>query len=218
MTCPKQTPRAPRLGNPTVRTLLTDRALPALDAPRRIGVDWLQEGDAHLDMDVAGVHFVKDVCFRVTDYSDVPGRLPMGRVQLVWEPIDHGDVYPAITADLEIEPIDEKRTMISLLASYEPPLGRIGAVVDRVAMHRIAEAALARFFERLTTQDAETSPERWHLSGGVLVRMRVQQVAVPPHHRGRTRRIIIAAYHPSDVRISQMLQQLGAHVRMDTNI
>lgn len=137
---------------PAVRTLLIDRTLPALDAPRRIGVDWLQEGDGHLDMDVAGLHFVKDVCFRVAEYSDVPGPLPMGRVQLVWEPIDHGDIYPAITADLEIEPIDEKRTMISLLASYEPPLGRIGAVVDRVAMHRIVEAALAGFFEGLLVE------------------------------------------------------------------
>jgi hypothetical protein len=134
---------------PTVRALLTDRALPALDAPRRIALDCLHEGDAHLDIDVAGVHFVKDVCFRVADYTDVPGPLPMGRIQLMWEPLDRGDAYPAITADLEIEPIDEKRTMISLLASYEPPLGRIGAVVDRMAMHRVAEAALTRFFEGL---------------------------------------------------------------------
>ena len=137
---------------PTVRSLLTDRALPALDAPRRIGVDWLHEGEGHLDMDVAGMHFVKDVCFRVADYADVPGPLPMGRVRLEWEPIDHADTYPAISADLEIEPIDDKRTMVSLLASYEPPLGRIGAVVDRVAMHRIAEAALARFFEGLLAE------------------------------------------------------------------
>ena len=137
---------------PTARALLADRALPALDAPRRIGVDWMHEGDTHLDMDVAGVHLVKDVCFRVADYADVPGPLPMGRVQLVWEPIDHADIYPAITADLEIEPIDDRRTMVSLLAAYEPPLGRIGAVVDRVAMHRIAEAALARFFEGLLSE------------------------------------------------------------------
>jgi hypothetical protein len=135
-----------------VRTLLLDRALPALDAPRRIGLDWLHEGDTRLDVDLAGVHFVKDVCFRVADYVDMPGPLPLGRVELTWEPLDHADVYPAITADLEIEPIDERRTMISLLASYQPPLGRIGAVVDRVAMHRIAESALARFFEGLLVE------------------------------------------------------------------
>ena len=132
-----------------VRELLGNRSLPALDAPRRIGVDWLSEGDTHMDVDLAGLHLVKDVCFRVTDFADVPGPLPMGRVQLSWEPINHEDVYPVVTADLEIEPIDENRTMVSLLASYQPPLGRIGAVVDRVAMHRVAESALRRFFEGL---------------------------------------------------------------------
>ena len=56
---------------------------------------------------------------------------------------------PPISADLEIEPIDEGRTMVSLLANYEPPLGRVGTLMDRVAMHRIADTALKRYFERL---------------------------------------------------------------------
>lgn len=135
-----------------IRRFLTDESLPALDAPRRVGVDWIREGDAHLDLDVAGLHLVKDVCFRVTDFADVPGPLPMGRVQLSWEPIAHEDIYPTVTADLEIEPIDDRRTMVSLLASYQPPLGRIGAVVDRVAMHRVADSALRRFFEGLLAE------------------------------------------------------------------
>jgi hypothetical protein len=145
-----------------VRRLLTERAVPALDAPRRIGVDWLiQGGDAHRDLDVAGVHLVKEVCFRVADYAQLPGALPLGRIQLSWEPLDHDDIYPTLTADLEIEPIDERRTMVSLLASYNPPLGRIGAVVDRVAMHRIAESALRRFFEGLIAEiktNAQVTP------------------------------------------------------------
>lgn len=132
-----------------VRQFLADQSLPALDAPRRIGVDWLRERDTHLDVNLAGLHLVKDVCFRVTDFTDIPGPLPMGRIQLSWEPVEHEDVYPTVTADLEIEPIDDHRTMVSLLASYQPPLGRIGAVVDRVAMHRVAESALRRFFEGL---------------------------------------------------------------------
>ncbi|MEN8233676.1 MAG: hypothetical protein ABFR89_01990 [Actinomycetota bacterium] len=135
-----------------IRAFLTGRSLPVLDAPRRIGVDWLSEGTAHLEFDIARAHLVKEVCFRVADYSDVSGPLPMGRVQLSWEPLDHTDIYPIVSADLEIEPIDHERTMVSLLASYDPPLGRIGAVVDRVAMHRIAESALRRFFERLVSE------------------------------------------------------------------
>lgn len=135
-----------------IRSFLTSRSLPVLDAPRRIGVDWLGEGTAHLEFDIARAHLVKEVCFRVADYADVPGPLPLGRVQLSWEPLDHTDIYPIVTADLEIEPIDHERTMVSLLASYTPPLGRIGAVVDRVAMHRLAESALRRFFERLVAE------------------------------------------------------------------
>ena len=134
------------------RRLLAEQTLPALDAPRRVGVDWLHEGETHLDVDLAGLHLAKDVCFRVADFADVPGPLPMGRVQLSWEPVEHRDVFPTVTADLEIEPIDDRRTMVSLLASYQPPLGRIGAVVDRVAMHRVAETALRRFFEGLLAE------------------------------------------------------------------
>jgi len=135
-----------------VEGLLLGRTVPALDAPRRIGVSRLYEGDAHIDLDVGGLHLVKEVCFRVGDYSEFPGPVPMGRIQLSWEPLDHDDIYPTVNADLEIEPIDERRTMVSLLASYTPPLGRIGAVVDRVAMHRLAESALRRFFEGLIAE------------------------------------------------------------------
>ncbi len=135
-----------------VERLLKERAVPALDAPRRIGVTHLAEADRQMDFDLAGVHLVKEVCFRVADYSSFQGTIPLGRICLSWEPLDHDDIYPTVTADLEIEPIDERRTMVSLLASYEPPLGRIGAVVDRVAMHRVAEAALRRFFEGLIAE------------------------------------------------------------------
>ena len=80
----------------------------------------------------------------------------MGRLQMSWEPVEQSDLYPVVTADLEIEPIDDDRTMVSLLASYDPPLGRIGAIVDRVAMHRVAQAALGRFFSHLLHEIRES--------------------------------------------------------------
>jgi hypothetical protein len=132
-----------------VREVLAARSLRSLEAPRRLAMDWLHEGEARLEVELAGLHLMKEVCFRVSYYMDVPGRLPMGRLQLSWESVEHADVYPIVTADLEIEPIDNNRTMVSLLASYDPPLGRLGAIVDRVAMHRVAEAALGRFFTDL---------------------------------------------------------------------
>lgn len=132
-----------------IREVLVDREVASLTAPRRLSMDWLHEGESTLEVEMAGVHLVKEVLFRVSDYVDVPGHLPMGRLQLSWEPTDTTDLYPVVHADLEIEPIDPQRTMISLLASYVPPLGRIGKIVDRVAMHSVAQVALSRFFSEL---------------------------------------------------------------------
>jgi hypothetical protein len=143
-----------------IRHVLMSREVSSLDAPRRLAMDWLHEGESKLEVEMAGLHLVKEVVFRVSDYVDVPGRLRMGRLQMSWEPVDHSDLYPVVTADLEIEPIDEDRTMVSLLASYDPPLGRIGAIVDRVAMHRIAQAALGRFFSELLNDVRESVRSR----------------------------------------------------------
>ena len=132
-----------------IREVLVDRKVASLMAPQRLSMDWLHEGEGTLEIELAGVHLVKEVLFRVSDYVDVPGRLPMGRLQMSWEPTDNTDLYPVVNADLEIEPIDGNRTMISLLASYVPPLGRIGKIVDRVAMRNVAQVALGRFFSDL---------------------------------------------------------------------
>ena len=132
-----------------VRDVLIDRALGSLGGPRRHAKDRGHEGESPRGVEMGGNHRGKEVSFRVSDYVDVPGHLPMGRIQISWEPVEQVDVYPVVTADLEIEPIDNDRTMVSLLASYDPPLGRLGAIFDRVAMHRVAEAALGRFFAEL---------------------------------------------------------------------
>lgn len=139
-----------------IREVLIGRGVTSLDAPRRLAIDWLHEGEAKLEVEMGGLHLAKEVVFRVSDYVDVPGRLPMGRLQMSWEPVEQTDLYPVVTADLEIEPIDDDRTMVSLLASYDPPLGRIGAIVDRVAMHRVAQAALGRFFSNLLHEIRES--------------------------------------------------------------
>jgi hypothetical protein len=73
----------------------------------------------------------------------------MGRLELRWEPSDTTTLFPLIEADLEVEPIDPERTMVSLLGLYQPPLGKFGAAVDRIMLHRLAEAAFDRFFRHL---------------------------------------------------------------------
>ncbi len=132
-----------------VRRFLTDQSLPALDAPRRIGVD----------SDARGRHPPRPRCCRTSPHQRC--LFSRHRVCGRTESVAHGSHSTLVGTRRspghlsnrhrrsQIEPIDDRRTMVSLLASYQPPLGRIGAVVDRVAMHRLAESALRRFFEGL---------------------------------------------------------------------
>lgn len=131
------------------RTILSDRSIASLESDEPVRIPAFHEGDLSLELEVAGFHLEKEAHFEVSDYVDIAGHLPLGRVQLRWIPADGSGLVPPIAAELEIEPIDDARTMVSLLANYEPPLGRIGTLMDRVAMHRIADTALKRYFDRL---------------------------------------------------------------------
>ena len=143
----------------TVRDLLETGRLPMLRSPKRLSLRRATFADeAGLSLDLPGLHLVDEIEFTAEPPFDVPGRIPLTRMRLTWAPTERRELHPTISADLEIEPIDESRTMVSLLASYVPPLGRLGAVVDRVALHRVTEAALRDYFGKLVLQIRQTLP------------------------------------------------------------
>jgi hypothetical protein len=133
----------------SVRKLLRHHADEVLQVPLDQSVAGVHETTTALEFPVAGMSIAKEVLLHVGEYTDLAGRIPMGRLQLRWEPSDHSVLFPMIEADLEVEPIDHERTMVSLLGLYQPPLGRFGEAVDRIVLHRLAEAAFQRFFRHL---------------------------------------------------------------------
>jgi len=64
-----------------------------------------------------------------------------------------------MSADLEIAPLDAELTQLTLRGRYEPPLGAVGRRLDRLLMHRVAEASVRAFLGRLvaTLSAAETA-------------------------------------------------------------
>lgn len=126
-----------------------NRSLPALAARRDVAIPEFHEGDAALDLDIGGVHVGKKAHIEVGEYVDVPGHIPLGRLQIRWVPADGSALVPEIHSAVEIEAIDEGRTMVSLLAWYDPPFGRLGRLVDRVAMHRVADGVMRHYFDEL---------------------------------------------------------------------
>jgi hypothetical protein len=57
-------------------------------------------------------------------------------------------LFPTLDADLEIMPMGPDQVMLTLMGRYEPPLGALGRVVDRLVLHRIAEACVRSFLHR----------------------------------------------------------------------
>jgi hypothetical protein len=80
---------------------------------------------------------------------------------MTWEATGSGRLFPKLEADLELAPLGPSRTQLAISARYRPPLGAVGRVVDRAALHVVAEATIKDFLdrvaERLTTSLAVAS-------------------------------------------------------------
>lgn len=58
-------------------------------------------------------------------------------------------IFPSMDADLEIAQLGPAATQLAMSARYTPPLGGLGRVIDRAVLHRVAEATLKDFMDRL---------------------------------------------------------------------
>jgi hypothetical protein len=58
-------------------------------------------------------------------------------------------LYPHLDGVLEFAPLGSMSTQITLMASYDPPLGFVGRRADVMLLHHIAEASIRSFLARL---------------------------------------------------------------------
>jgi hypothetical protein len=78
---------------------------------------------------------------------------------LRWEAIGPGGrLLPALDADITLTPAGEHATLLRLAGAYRPPLGSVGAGIDRVLLHRVATATIGAFMNRVA--DAITQASR----------------------------------------------------------
>jgi hypothetical protein len=65
-----------------------------------------------------------------------------------WEAVGGPPLFPRMEGTLHVQPAQGGGTLLTLNANYDPPLGRIGALIDRAAMHRLAGATMQDFVRR----------------------------------------------------------------------
>ena len=73
----------------------------------------------------------------------------MTSLPLTWEPVRLEGLLPRLDADLELGALGDDQTQLAISARYRPPLGVLGRTADRVLLHRVAEATLKDFLDRL---------------------------------------------------------------------
>jgi len=128
-----------------------ERAL--LEEPQR----WLP-GLAR-DAEARGEHLLVSVGFgssghrvqkQVAVQLGTPIRLPSKTVlPMTWTPVVAERLFPALEADVEVAFLGDQRTQLAISAQYRPPLGAVGRTMDKALLHRVAEATVKDFLDRV---------------------------------------------------------------------
>ena len=73
-------------------------------------------------------------------------------VPLTWHATGGEELFPRLAGQLELQSVGPDRTQITLLASYRPPLGGVGQLIDRAVLHRVADLTAKDFVDRVCAQ------------------------------------------------------------------
>jgi hypothetical protein len=76
-------------------------------------------------------------------------------VPLTWEATGTPGLFPRMEAELVVSALGPEITHIGFRGSYRPPLGRLGRVLDRALLHRVAELTVKGFVDRLAAAVTE---------------------------------------------------------------
>lgn len=114
-----------------------------LPAERIDGTGWLST--------VHGGPTLQSVQIRIGDVRDLPDAFTR---HISWEPVarhsaSRNRVLPILEGQLRIEHRHPPGANVMLTAHYRPPGGRVGNLLDAVAMHRVADRTVERFLEEI---------------------------------------------------------------------
>ena len=88
----------------------------------------------------------RQVEIELGDAIETPSRtwVPLG-----WKPAAGEAFFPAIEGELVAAALGKDLTQIGLSARYKPPFGALGSTLDRMFLHRVAEATVQDFVQRI---------------------------------------------------------------------
>lgn len=60
-----------------------------------------------------------------------------------------GKLFPVLDADITVTPAGPDSTLLRLDGAYRPPLGAVGASIDRAVLHAVATSTIRAFVSRV---------------------------------------------------------------------
>jgi hypothetical protein len=71
------------------------------------------------------------------------------RVPITWRATNKERLFPQLEGDVEVAGLGPDRSQLSMDARYRPPLALVGRALDRALLHRVAEATIKDFVDRV---------------------------------------------------------------------
>ena len=94
-------------------------------------------------------------------HGDLRTRGDTSVLALRWEALGAGrSLFPVLDADLTLRPAGDNATLLRLDGAYRPPLGTLGAGLDRAVLHHVARATVKVFLGQVSDALAEPGPAR----------------------------------------------------------
>jgi len=78
---------------------------------------------------------------------------------LRWRAAGATGLFPVMVTELEFTPMGASMTSISFMGRYVPPLGPLGREVDRMLLHRLAQASVRALLSRVVERFAGGGPQ-----------------------------------------------------------
>ena len=88
----------------------------------------------------------KEVEIEIGDPYVIPSKTML---PIAWRATAAERIFPQLDADIEIAALGTGRTQLSISARYRPPLGPVGRALDKAMLHRVAEATVKDFLDRV---------------------------------------------------------------------
>jgi len=135
-----------------VSRLLAEDAEGVLQQATDAAAESAGELSGTLRVEVAGFDVCREVNIQFGDFE--PRGVTRSVVPLRWEAGQGRLLFPSMSADLEVSAVivDPPLTQITVSGTYAPPLGLLGAGVDRLVLWRLAEATVHRFTHEITDE------------------------------------------------------------------